>query len=265
MIDIHAHRGFAGQYPENTVDAVGAAVADGADAIEVDVVPSADGEPVVFHDAHLNAEGDSRGVTDGTGYVWETPRAELETLSVLDSDSGVPTLDAVCQAVPPNVTLNVELKNPGRVDLRADESLTGKALASRRDIWQPFVERVVAVLDDYRHTLLFASFADGALCAAREVVPDVSRAVLYTGPTAEGVERARRLGADAIHPPVSAVTGTRYFDPGTHGEVDIVARAAEAMWDVNAWTVQRWHEADRLTAAGVDGLIADYPDLLGEP
>ena len=54
-----AHRGFAGVYPENTLCAVRAALDPpdaghrGADAIEIDVMATSDGELVVFHDRDL--------------------------------------------------------------------------------------------------------------------------------------------------------------------------------------------------------------------
>ncbi|MFB6135559.1 MAG: glycerophosphodiester phosphodiesterase [Halobacteriaceae archaeon] len=254
MVEVQAHRGFAGQYPENTVAAVRAAVADGADAVEVDVAPSADGDPVVFHDARLDDRDGGRGITDGRGRVWEVTTDDLAGLSVLDTGDGVPTLSETCRAVPPTVTLNVELKHAGP-----------PASGSGSEAWREFVERVAGVLADADCEALFSSFSDGALAAARAVAPDVPRAVLYGGHSRDAVERARRHEAAALHPPVSAVAGTRYFDPETHGDADVVAVAADEGWDVNAWTVRTWHEADRLRAAGVDGLVADYPGLLDGP
>lgn len=48
-----AHRGYALHYPENTLIAFRAAAEAGADAVELDVQFSADGVPVVIHDAEL--------------------------------------------------------------------------------------------------------------------------------------------------------------------------------------------------------------------
>ncbi len=48
-----AHRGYALHYPENTLTAFRAAAEAGADAVELDVQFSADGVPVVVHDADL--------------------------------------------------------------------------------------------------------------------------------------------------------------------------------------------------------------------
>lgn len=52
--ELIAHRGYAHEYPENTLIAVAAAVAAGARFVEVDVQLSQDRIPVLFHDRTLN-------------------------------------------------------------------------------------------------------------------------------------------------------------------------------------------------------------------
>src|SRR3979490_1538948 len=47
------HRGASGLAPENTLGAFELALSQGADALELDVRVSADGVPVVVHDATL--------------------------------------------------------------------------------------------------------------------------------------------------------------------------------------------------------------------
>ncbi len=56
-----AHRGYRGRYPENTLRGIEAAVAAGASHVEFDVQLSADGVPVVLHDATLERTSDSVG------------------------------------------------------------------------------------------------------------------------------------------------------------------------------------------------------------
>jgi glycerophosphoryl diester phosphodiesterase len=53
-----AHRGASGYRPEHTLDAFRLAVEQGADAIEVDVVASKDGELVVRHEPELSGTTD---------------------------------------------------------------------------------------------------------------------------------------------------------------------------------------------------------------
>ena len=74
-LEIIAHRGFSSIAPENTLAAFELAIARGADSIEFDIQLSADGVPVVFHDATLDR------ITGVSGKVRETNLSELQTLN----------------------------------------------------------------------------------------------------------------------------------------------------------------------------------------
>ena len=67
-----AHRGFSTIAPENSMAAFGAAIAQGAQEIEFDIWPTADGEIVSIHDIELER------VSTGTGLVTEHTLAELK-------------------------------------------------------------------------------------------------------------------------------------------------------------------------------------------
>jgi glycerophosphoryl diester phosphodiesterase len=211
-----AHRGFADTYPENTVTAVRSAAAAGADAVEVDVRRCGSGEVVVVHDATVDR------VTDGSGPVADHSAAELRGLDVLGTGEGVPTLDAVLDALPGSVAANVELKERG---LAAD---------------------ALAVAADHESDLLVSSFDPEALREAGEAGTD-PRALLFDGDVDAAVGVARRLDCRALHPHWERCT-----DP-------FVARAHAAGFEVNAWTVRSAGTAASLAAAGVDGHIADAP------
>ena len=70
-----AHRGWARNYPENTLVALEAAMDVGAAFVEIDVQLSSDGYPVLFHDRSLERMCGVRGV------VHELTLAELRALS----------------------------------------------------------------------------------------------------------------------------------------------------------------------------------------
>ena len=272
-----AHRGFAGQFPENTVGAVRAAsgvgpggVPDGqaADMIEIDVVPTADGTVVVFHDSKLSSrDGGERGLTNLDGYVWERPWSEVREAEVQRSGETVPSLEATLEAIPSHVGVNVELKNPGTSDVKFAESLSGDALESAKDRWRPFVDRVLAVTENVDHDLLFSSFYEGALAATRDLDPSIPLGTLFWDSVETGLEITRKYDAEAVHPPYNMVRGTpffgdEYYVSGPFADADLVSVAHEEGRAVNAYTVGTWYQAERLTAAGVDGLICDYPGLL---
>ena len=265
-----AHRGFAGENPENTVAAAEAAAGRDvpsprrADLVEVDVVPTADGDVVVFHDDRLAGRaGGALGLTDAEGVVWETGTATVTDAEVLGSDETVPLLEELLAAVPANVGVNVELKNPGRADLRPGEKLSGEELADRAAVWRPFVERVVEVLDDHDNAILLSSFCEAALAASREI-SSYPVAPILSGSVDDGLAIAREHDAEAVHPAIDLVRGTPFADAGTK-DIDLVETAHAEGRDVNVWTVETWYEARWLAAVGVDGIIADYAGLLEGP
>ncbi len=219
-----AHRGFAGVAPENTLRAVRAAVDAGADAVEVDVRRCASGDVVCCHDETVDR------VTDGTGAVADLTRAELADLDVLGSGAGVPPLAAVVEAVPPEVGLNVELKERGIASDVLDH------LAGTGGDWW------------------LSSFDIEAIRTAsragrdRASIPDpVPVAPLVAPGRADPLAAATGTDAVAVHPHQDLCTP------------DLVTRAHDAGLAVTAWTVRSEVTARGLREAGVDGLIADAP------
>lgn len=267
-----AHRGFAGVAPENTLGAF-AAVGDGrhlADMIEFDVMPSADGDVVVFHDLRLDGRGKpgGRGVTDAAGVVWETPTRTIREASVHGSGETIPLLGAVLDTVPASVGLNVELRNPGTFDIRFGEAVPPAVRSRQREDWDPFVRDVLDVLDDASHSIMFSSFSEAALAAARDIAPEIPRGVNVHDSIEDGLTIADRQECASIHPRRNMLRDTPYYETSygsvrdpNFGDVDLMAEARDRGLDVNVWTVKTWRHARVFTEAGVDGLIADYPGL----
>jgi glycerophosphoryl diester phosphodiesterase len=96
------HRGFPGRFPDNSLAGVEAAIAAGADGVEIDVRPCADGVWVCHHDRSLAG----------------TPVLTLGSATL--ARAGIPTLAAVAAAVPPDRFLYVEVK-PLALELLASQ------------------------------------------------------------------------------------------------------------------------------------------------
>ena len=192
------------------------------DAVEVDVRRCGSGELVVVHDAELDR------LTGASGRVADADWEELRELSVLNSGEPIPRLGDALDAAPDGLLVNVEIKEP-------ETALDALAAARRAD-----------------NEVLFSSFHPEALAALRDRDPSADRALLVADGTPErAVGAATELGCVAVHPPI---------DPAT--ESTIVEAAHEAGLAVNAWTATDREDAERLVAAGVDGIIADRWDLL---
>jgi len=167
-----AHRGFCGVNPENTIPAVEDAVRR-ADGVEVDVRVCGSGELVVCHDETVDR------TTDGSGAVSAHTAAELATLSVEGSEAGVPTFEAVVDAIPDGVTLHAELKERGTA------------------------ERAESVVTDADCETVISSFLPDALAEVTAV--PTALAVRE----AEGaVERAAELGCSMLHPTLTVFTSS---------------------------------------------------------
>lgn len=109
-----AHRGLATAWPENTLPALEAAAAAGTRWVEVDVQLSADGVPVLLHDAALlRTAGVERSVFElEAGELAAIAVGEPQRFGARFRDVRVPTLVAFASwlATHPGVNAFVELK-----------------------------------------------------------------------------------------------------------------------------------------------------------
>jgi len=233
-----AHRGASAVAPPNTLAAFRRAAELGADGIELDVHLSADGVPVVIHDATVDR------TTDGTGRVADLP---LSALKELDAGSWfdlafagerIPTLGEVFEEVGRTLLINVELKvAPGE-----DQGLEAAVVA--------LVER-----HGLQERVLLSSFNPMALRRVRRLAPGIPLGLLYEAATLSRLARLvawamRGLRPEAIHP------HWRLIRPST------VRRAHARGRRVVAWTVDEPSGMQRLVGWGVDGIITNHPDRL---
>ena len=101
---IIGHRGAAGLAPENTLTAMQAGKAAGADMLEFDVRLTRDGVPVVLHDPTLWRTHKMRGS------IHSLTLAELQAKT---KHQPVPTLTEVLDEFFGNIQLNIECKGKG--------------------------------------------------------------------------------------------------------------------------------------------------------
>ncbi len=240
-----AHRGGAGEAPENTLEAFEIAVGLGYSFLETDAHLTRDGVLVAFHDERLDR------VTDRVGAIAELGIAEVEAADaghVFSPDGGssfpfrgrgvrVPRLEAIL-ARWPAARVNIDPKSDACVEPLA-------ALLDRLDAW----ERVCV-----------GSFSDRRLRRIR--ARGAGRARTSMGPRAVALTRVAstsgrmpRLGADCIQVPIR------------QGPVRIVTRrfvraAHRAGVPVHVWTINDEATMDELLDLGVDGVMSDRIRLL---
>lgn len=229
------HRGCRTGYPENTLSAFSAAVAAGADMIELDVTLSADRQVVVIHDDTLDR------TTSGSGPVRETSLADLRRLdagSWFDprfAGETLPTLDDVLTRIGGEILVNIEIKSsawePGAPEDAIERQVVD--LISRRGL---------------RKSTLISSFHTGFLeaIAAMAARPEIALITERTAP-ADTLETCRRLGVFSWHPHYGTL------------EKAHVEKFHDAGIRIFPYTVNAAADMRRLIRMGVDGLITDDP------
>jgi glycerophosphoryl diester phosphodiesterase len=243
---IFAHRGGAKIGPENTMEAFARGLAAGADGFECDVRLSADGVPVVVHDATLDR------TTDRTGPVAVLTAAELAGVDATcrfvpaagwpaPRRMGISTLADVLAAFP-TARFIVEIKDTSPADAVAE------AVAA--------VVRSAGAVD----RVCLGSFDDQMLRRVRAHAPEITT-------SASQAEARRTLMRSWIRWPIPAAPSYRGFQvPVSAGRVPVVTpafvrRAHRERAVVQVWTVDAPDEVRRLFDMGVDGIITDRPDL----
>lgn len=150
-----AHRGWASQFPENTLPAVMAALSAGACFIEVDIQLTRDGIPVLLHDANTwRTTGHDALITDLTWQQVATLDAGYpEKFGRRYRATPVATLYEFVELIShwPRVTAFVEIK---------EESLQHFGI-------EAVMDTVINLLDPLQHRAILISYHDQALDYAR--------------------------------------------------------------------------------------------------
>lgn len=142
--ELIAHRGYTLHYPENTLIAVKAAIDAGARYVEIDVQMSAEGVPVLFHDADLTRVcGTSGAVADySLAQLKQFRAAERQRFGDRYAQIPIATLREFVALLlqPPHVTAFVELKVEALARLDA-----ARVLERLRGECAPIAERAVLI------------------------------------------------------------------------------------------------------------------------
>lgn len=245
-----AHRGGSLLRPENTMPAFEHGMSFGADALELDIQQTRDGELVVIHDPTVER------TTSGSGPVVAYSLDELRGLDAgytFTTDGGatfpyrgqgiiIPTLREVFERFP-TTRINIDLKEstPER-----EEHLWALIQEFRAE------DRICAGCFDHNALVRFRRLTDGRV--ATSASPLEVRSFLLAA-----LSHTTRLW---LRPAYDALQV-----PDTYGAIRIISRTSvEAAHhlgiDVHVWTVDERDQMQALLALGVDGLMTDRPDVL---
>ena len=232
-MEIFAHRGFSGKYPENTLLAYEKAVSAGADGIELDVHLSKDGVPVIMHDEEIDR------TTDGTGLVMSYTLKELKKFDAsalfkgLHARQEIPTLREYFELISgTDIFTNVELK-------------TGVYT------YPGIEEKVLELIDEFdlRKRIIISSFNHFSVLRMKTLAPDMIYGFLEESWILDLPQYTKRHGVDGIHPLFNMV------------DKDFVEANHALGMTVNAWTVNEEADIRHMLKLGVDRIIGNFPDL----
>lgn len=241
MTLVVAHRGAAAVAPENTMEAYRRAVEMGADAIELDVQLSADGEMVLMHDETVDRTTDLTGSIASmtleqlraadAGFRFEAPDG---TFPFRGNGLTIPTLGEVLEWLPDGTGLVVEVKA---------RAATAPVIAALRS------SRVRAA-----GALSLISFEEVIIDEARALDPEIPTGYLLvpSQPIEEALVYAVEHGHAAVHP----YEGDLGLDPG-----GILSLATAYGRLIGCYVVNDPVRMQQLAALGLWGFVTDAPDV----
>jgi glycerophosphoryl diester phosphodiesterase len=217
-----AHRGASATHAENTLGAFEAAIVAGADAVEFDVRLTADGRPVVMHDATVDR------TTDGTGVVRALSAEQIAGLTIPtpEGPTHVPTLREVLDLVSGRIGIDIELKNiPGEPDFDGQDQPVAQAVLDALDqaafvgpvIVTSFNPWAVAWVLEREPRLQTGLLADPTVEAAVALGFARDQGHRWVLPSAEQVSAAGPSWPDAVHGFDMRVGTWVVDDPATAG------------------------------------------------
>lgn len=287
--DLQSHRFGRGEWIESSREGLEKSLEMGVTTLEFDIELSADGVPVVWHDTEIDAEKcqDTKPVTEDDPqfpYVGKLLHdLTFEQLSTLNCNKN---LDDFPDAAPqddnrllqlsevfeiaadyPDVHFNIETKLEPE-----DRSQTASP--------QEFVDAIMNEVEDadIADRTMIQSFDWASLPLVRERDAEMPLVLLWDETTWESgsawigdvdydavdgdiVEAAKQLGVQVLSPGHAVPYGQTPRDDDYHpvATPELISKAHKAGMAVVPWTVNDEDTMREQIAAGVDGLITDYP------
>ncbi len=228
---IIGHRGSSYSFPENTVEAAVRAWEEGADAVEIDVYPTADGRIVLLHD---------KSTLRTTGVDYPVVNTNSDVLTKLDAGKWkdprfegirIPLLEEVLDVIPKYKKLVIEVKSGPEI-----------------------IPMLKNILQEHPHRsqIIFICFGWEVIIKLHEAFPDLPCFWLSSrkNDVMNRWEDVIKAGLDGINLHYSII------------DQNMVEQAHKDGLGILAWTVNDMEEVDRLIGIGIDGITTDRPGFI---
>lgn len=235
MSKIFAHRGYSGNYPENTLLAFKKAIECDIDGIELDVQLTKDGEVVIIHDETIDR------TTNGTGYVADYNYDELKNFdaSYKFREYGfnkIPTLREYFELVKDlDITTNIELKTGINEYLGIEEK-----------VWELIKEY------NLEKKVLISSFNHFSVMRMKKIAPCLKYGFLSEDWIIDAGKYVYSHGIQCYHPRFNNLIP------------EVIEELKKYNLEINTWTVNDEKDMKYLYSKEIDVIITNYPELAKE-
>jgi glycerophosphoryl diester phosphodiesterase len=219
-----SHRGAAGLARENTIEALRAGLAAGADILEFDIRLTKDNVPILTHDFLAIRTYHNTSIIS---------RHTLAELKKRFKGQPITTLEEVLDEFFGVIILNIELKGPGS-GKKVIKLVRDKFIKSSKD-WDK---------------VLFSSFRASELVAVRRLSKEANLALLHSMNPFIFIAYHRKLQ-------LTAVGFHRLYAPDF--AIEIARRAGLFTY---VYTVDRPHAALLFSQKHIDGIVTNRPDVV---
>ncbi len=239
MVIVCGHRGAKGHVLENTLPAICKAIALGVDMIEIDARQCRTGEIVLMHDARIDR------TTTGKGRVHDLSFADLRRVRTKNK-AYIPRLEEVLAIIPRQITVNIEVKDPGAIAQVI--AIVKRVHAQKQVIITSSFDTVLiaAKQQGFQTGKIFWSYAQ-----LRKTIPRYLTGMTLRPLTSRIIlARAQTLHVDYIMVQYLLVSAR------------MIARAHAKGLQVGVWTVDDPRHIKKCIAYGADCIISNYPERI---
>lgn len=231
-----AHRGFSGEYPENTMLAFQKALDLGVDAIELDVQLSKDGEVMIFHDENL------KRITGESGFLMDYTYSQLRKLNA----SGKFAVEFGINLIP---TLAEYLEFTQNIEV-----ITFLELKNSMIPYPHLEEKVCDVIYRFRqqNKIILFSANHPSVIHFGSLAPEVKLLFPFDNWIYDYGAYCRKHGISACMPYFHALTPQVVAEIKAHGVA------------IYPWIVDDPPDMETLLSMGMDGILTNFPDRLND-
>ena len=231
---IFAHRGFSGDYPENTLPAFEAASKLQVEGVEFDVQRTKDGVLVVHHDEKIHR------TSNGKGHLKDYTFSELRELDFGSwkdkkfKGTQIPTLGEVLRVFKDtHHLLNIEIKTD---------------VVDYPEIEQAIMEQVDYL--DMTDRVIYSSFDHVMVEKLLRIAPNNITAVLFEKILVNLHEYGEKIGTKHLHISLNAAKRGVIREDIQKGSI------------FRVYTVNKIEDYDAMEKLGVEAVFTDVPDVL---